>query len=230
MARRTVHRGPDDEGAYADGPLAFGMRRLSIIDVAGGHQPLSNEDGTLSLDRQRRDLQLPGAAQRAHRAGPSLPHRLRLRNHRSPVRAARRCVRRAFERHVRVRAVGCAAPAPAARPRPAGHQAAVPVERRSPPDIRQRSQGDPRAAGDRRGARSGGAVVVPDARICAGAAIDIPRHTQARTRDGAERGARQGRRAPLLAGARRRSTVRRARTNGSPACAPGSRNRCACRW
>ena len=49
MARRTVHRGPDDEGAYADGPLAFGMRRLSIIDVAGGHQPLSNEDGTLWL-------------------------------------------------------------------------------------------------------------------------------------------------------------------------------------
>ena len=49
MARRTVHRGPDDEGAYTDGPLTFGMRRLSIIDVAGGHQPLSNEDGTLSL-------------------------------------------------------------------------------------------------------------------------------------------------------------------------------------
>jgi len=49
MARLTVHRGPDDEGVYADGSLAFGMRRLSIIDVAGGHQPLSNEDGTLSL-------------------------------------------------------------------------------------------------------------------------------------------------------------------------------------
>ena len=49
MARRTVHRGPDDEGSYADGPLTFGMRRLSIIDVAGGHQPLSNEDGTLWL-------------------------------------------------------------------------------------------------------------------------------------------------------------------------------------
>jgi asparagine synthase (glutamine-hydrolysing) len=49
MAERTVHRGPDDEGSYADGPLAFGMRRLSIIDVAGGHQPLFNEDGSLSL-------------------------------------------------------------------------------------------------------------------------------------------------------------------------------------
>jgi asparagine synthase (glutamine-hydrolysing) len=49
MARLTVHRGPDDEGQHADGPLAFGMRRLSIIDVGGGHQPLTNEDGTLWL-------------------------------------------------------------------------------------------------------------------------------------------------------------------------------------
>ena len=49
MGLRVLHRGPDDEGSYADGPLAFGMRRLSIIDIAGGHQPLSNEDGTLWL-------------------------------------------------------------------------------------------------------------------------------------------------------------------------------------
>lgn len=49
MGRLTVHRGPDDEGVHVDGPLALGMRRLSIIDVGGGHQPLSNEDGTLWL-------------------------------------------------------------------------------------------------------------------------------------------------------------------------------------
>ena len=49
MARNTVHRGPDDEGRHADGPLAFGMRRLSIIDVGGGHQPLTNEDRSLWL-------------------------------------------------------------------------------------------------------------------------------------------------------------------------------------
>jgi len=49
MGRLTVHRGPDDEGSYVNGPLAMGMRRLSIIDVAGGHQPLSNEDQTLWL-------------------------------------------------------------------------------------------------------------------------------------------------------------------------------------
>jgi asparagine synthase (glutamine-hydrolysing) len=39
-----VHRGPDDEGFYLDGELGIGNRRLSIIDLPGGHQPLTNED------------------------------------------------------------------------------------------------------------------------------------------------------------------------------------------
>ena len=41
------HRGPDDEGFHLDGPAAIGMRRLSIIDLNTGHQPISNEDGTV---------------------------------------------------------------------------------------------------------------------------------------------------------------------------------------
>jgi asparagine synthase (glutamine-hydrolysing) len=49
MGRVIAHRGPDDEGHHADGACAIGMRRLSIIDLAGGHQPLSNGDGTLWL-------------------------------------------------------------------------------------------------------------------------------------------------------------------------------------
>src|SRR5512143_114680 len=49
MAERTIHRGPDDEGRFVRGPLAMGMRRLSIIDVGGGHQPLANEDGSIWL-------------------------------------------------------------------------------------------------------------------------------------------------------------------------------------
>ena len=47
MCRAITHRGPDDEGFYTDGAVGIGMRRLSIVDVAGGHQPISNEDGTL---------------------------------------------------------------------------------------------------------------------------------------------------------------------------------------
>jgi asparagine synthase (glutamine-hydrolysing) len=47
MGDVIVHRGPDDEGAYVDAHMLLGMRRLSIIDVAGGHQPISNEDGSV---------------------------------------------------------------------------------------------------------------------------------------------------------------------------------------
>jgi asparagine synthase (glutamine-hydrolysing) len=47
MADTIHHRGPDDEGYYASGPVGFGFRRLSIIDLSTGHQPLSNEDGTV---------------------------------------------------------------------------------------------------------------------------------------------------------------------------------------
>jgi len=50
MARVLVHRGPDDEGYYIDpgsGRCGFAHRRLSIIDLATGHQPLSNEDGSI---------------------------------------------------------------------------------------------------------------------------------------------------------------------------------------
>ena len=42
-----VHRGPDDRGAWVDDGIAMGFRRLSIIDLAGGHQPMSNEDGSV---------------------------------------------------------------------------------------------------------------------------------------------------------------------------------------
>src|SRR5438046_9855755 len=44
MNDSIVHRGPDDSGSYVRGSVGLGMRRLSIIDVAGGHQPVFNED------------------------------------------------------------------------------------------------------------------------------------------------------------------------------------------
>lgn len=49
MGRVTAHRGPDDEGMHTEGPCAIGMRRLSIIDLAGGYQPISSQDGCLWL-------------------------------------------------------------------------------------------------------------------------------------------------------------------------------------
>jgi asparagine synthase (glutamine-hydrolysing) len=47
MADAIRHRGPDDEGFYSSGQVGLGFRRLSIIDLSSGHQPLSNEDGTV---------------------------------------------------------------------------------------------------------------------------------------------------------------------------------------
>src|SRR6266446_1959572 len=47
MTETMVHRGPDDEGYFVSGPVGLGFRRLSIIDLAGGHQPMSDVEGTV---------------------------------------------------------------------------------------------------------------------------------------------------------------------------------------
>ena len=47
MLAQMHHRGPDDEGLFVDGSVALGMRRLSIIDLGGGHQPVFNADRTV---------------------------------------------------------------------------------------------------------------------------------------------------------------------------------------
>ena len=47
MGNTTVYRGPDDEGSYVGDGIAIGMRRLAIIDLTHGHQPISNEDDTI---------------------------------------------------------------------------------------------------------------------------------------------------------------------------------------
>src|ERR1043165_9469701 len=69
MCDAIAHRGPDDEGLYGGEGAALGMRRLSIIDLATGHQPVRNEDGTLwvvfngeiyNFKELRRDLERHG--------------------------------------------------------------------------------------------------------------------------------------------------------------------------
>jgi asparagine synthase (glutamine-hydrolysing) len=69
MCHTIIHRGPDDEGIAIEGGVGLGMRRLSIIDVRGGHQPIYNEDRTVStvfngeiynFRELRRDLQRAG--------------------------------------------------------------------------------------------------------------------------------------------------------------------------
>jgi asparagine synthase (glutamine-hydrolysing) len=69
MCDALVHRGPDDYGEYIDGQVGIGMRRLSIIDLQGGRQPIANEDGTIwvvlngeiyNYRRLRNDLETHG--------------------------------------------------------------------------------------------------------------------------------------------------------------------------
>ena len=59
MNARLAHRGPDSEGHFADDGVALAMRRLSIIDLEGGDQPIAGEDGNVVVDPERRDLQPP---------------------------------------------------------------------------------------------------------------------------------------------------------------------------
>ena len=49
MADRIIHQGPDDADYYVDAGVSLGFRRLSIIDLEGGRQPILNEDGTKVL-------------------------------------------------------------------------------------------------------------------------------------------------------------------------------------
>ena len=49
MAATMAHRGPDDSGFFRDGAVAFGFNRLSIIDLTGGRQPMSNENRTIHI-------------------------------------------------------------------------------------------------------------------------------------------------------------------------------------
>jgi asparagine synthase (glutamine-hydrolysing) len=77
------HRGPDNEGIYTAGSVGLGVRRLSIVDLATGHQPLSNEDGTVWIvfngeiynhAALRKDLEAKGHQYRTHSDTETIVH------------------------------------------------------------------------------------------------------------------------------------------------------------
>src|SRR5215211_8992940 len=55
MSSKLVHRGPDSHGTYVDGPVALAARRLAIIDLATGDQPIANEDETVHVVQNGED-------------------------------------------------------------------------------------------------------------------------------------------------------------------------------
>ncbi len=76
MCDVMVHRGPDSFGEYAAGEVAFGMRRLAIVDVAGGQQPLGNEDDSVQVVCNGEIYNAPALAAELEGRG----HRLRTRS------------------------------------------------------------------------------------------------------------------------------------------------------
>ena len=76
MTATLAHRGPDGDGLYVDGPAALGHRRLSIIDVAGGAQPMSNEDGSVWVTYNGELYNEPELRARLLARGPRLPDRV----------------------------------------------------------------------------------------------------------------------------------------------------------
>ena len=111
MTDAVAHRGPDDSGFYRDAHVALGHRRLSIIDLAAGHQPMTNEAGTLQIvyngeifnhAELRPELEQAGHRYATHCDTETIVHAYEQYRARMPV---------AVSRHVRVRHLGPGAPA-----------------------------------------------------------------------------------------------------------------------
>jgi asparagine synthase (glutamine-hydrolysing) len=76
MAAALAHRGPDGAGELRDGPLALAIRRLAIVDPAGGHQPLASEDGSVQVVCNGEIYNAPALRRELERRG----HRFRTRS------------------------------------------------------------------------------------------------------------------------------------------------------
>jgi len=83
MCETIVHRGPNEEGTGIEANVALGMRRLSIIDVSGGHQPILNEDASVRVvfngeiynyRELQRQLEDKGHRFRSRSDGEVIPH------------------------------------------------------------------------------------------------------------------------------------------------------------
>ena len=86
MCDAIAHRGPDDDGRQIIGAAALGMRRLSIIDVAGGHQPIANETGDVTVVYNGEIYNYQRASRAAAEGGPPSLDAQRHRDTRPPLR------------------------------------------------------------------------------------------------------------------------------------------------
>ena len=101
-----AHRGPDDEGFHVDRNVALGQRRLSIIDLYSGRQPMGNEDGTVWVTFNGEIYNFLELRARAGGIRTPLRHPERHRGHRPRLRAVWDELPGAVPRHVRLRDLG----------------------------------------------------------------------------------------------------------------------------
>ncbi len=103
MMAAMIHRGPDEEAFFIAPPVAAGMRRLSIIDLPGGSQPVWNETGTLAVLFNGEIYNFAALRKELEALGHQLPHAFRHRDDRARLRGLGRALRRAVARDVRLR-------------------------------------------------------------------------------------------------------------------------------
>ena len=118
-----THRGPDGSGEFQDQHVMLAMRRLSIIDLTTGWQPLYNEDRTLVLICNGEIYNFVELRERSGKSGPSIQHQQRLRNHPASLRRTRPRLRATPARHVCVCALRYEKQTTATRARSHGREA-----------------------------------------------------------------------------------------------------------
>ena len=111
MTAAIAHRGPDDEHLHREPGLALGARRLAIVDLAGGRQPIANEDRSVWVAFNGELFEYPELRTELLAPRPPPGHPLRHRGLGPPLRGPRRGHVRARPRPVRRLALG---PRPAA--------------------------------------------------------------------------------------------------------------------
>ena len=124
MTDAMAHRGPNDRGTYVAPGVALGVRRLSIVDVEGGHQPFANESGDVWAI-QNGEIYNHAELRASSSATATLPHAAATPSAAAPLRGVRRRVPERLRGMFGIARLGRAAPPGGARPRPARHQAAL---------------------------------------------------------------------------------------------------------
>ena len=164
MTEALAHRGPDGEGYFVHEAAALGHRRLSIIDVDGGAQPMGNEDGSIQVVFNGEIYNFVELREELIELG----HRFETRSDTEVIVHAYEQwgerLRPSTQRHVRVRHLGRDEAPDAPRPRPPRHQAAVLHDDRQPACVRLGDQGAPQAP----------APAAGNGPRCAGGAVHLP--------------------------------------------------------